>query len=148
MEFHYLSDMKAKQFVESGDPLLMKNASADEMAQIKGKKDTINDMYKDVKKGDRYSLSYMPGTGTELSLNGKVLGLIKGYDFAAVYYRIWLGESPVDKDLKNKLLNNTGQIFSSKQITLASRYSSDEVKRNRKALTFKESKHHDESADR
>lgn len=41
MEFHYLSDMKAKQFVESGDPLLMKNASADELAQIKGKTDKL-----------------------------------------------------------------------------------------------------------
>lgn len=114
MEFHYLSDMKAERFTESGDALLKKNASADELAQIRGKIDAINDMYRDVKKGDRYSLTYMPGKGTELALNDEVLGLIKGYDFAAIYYRIWLGESPVDDDLKNKLLNNDGRIFSSK----------------------------------
>jgi len=46
-------------------------------------------------------------------LNGNVLGLISGYDFAAVYYRIWLGENPVDDDLKRMLLNNSGQSFSS-----------------------------------
>jgi hypothetical protein len=114
MVFHYLSDMKAEQFIEPGEPLLMKNASADELAQIRGKIDAINDMYRDVKKGDRYSLTYMPGTGTELALNDEVLGLISGYDFAAIYYRIWLGENPVDEDLKKGLMNNTGRMFSSK----------------------------------
>ncbi len=52
-EFHYLTDMQAEQFVDSGDGLLEKNASADDLAQIKGKIDTINYMYKDVKKCDR-----------------------------------------------------------------------------------------------
>ncbi|HBH61630.1 MAG TPA: hypothetical protein DDX85_07830 [Nitrospiraceae bacterium] len=114
MEFHYLSDMKAEQFTESGEPLLLKNASADELAQIREKIDAINIMYRDVKKGERYSLTYMPGKGTELALNGQVLGRIEGYDFAAVYYRIWLGENPVDDDLKEMLLNNAGRTFSSK----------------------------------
>ncbi len=60
------------------------------------------------------SLTYMPGRGTERSLNGEVLGLIKGYDFAAIYYRIWLGENPVDDDLKDMLLNNPERKLSPK----------------------------------
>lgn len=114
MVFHYLSDMKAEQFQESGEPLLQKNASSDEIERIRAKIDEINDLYRDVKKGDRYALTYVPGKGTELALNGEVLGLIEGHDFAAVYYRIWLGERPVDADLKSKLLNHAGRIFSSK----------------------------------
>ncbi len=114
MVFHYLSDMKAEQFTESGEPLLLKNASADELAQVRVKIDAINNMYRDVDKGERYSLTYMPGKGTELALNGDVLGRIGGYDFAAVYYRIWLGENPVDDDLKRMLLNSYGREFSSR----------------------------------
>ena len=113
MEFHYLSDMKAEQFTESGEPLLLKNTSDDELAQVRVKIDAINNMYKDVKKGERYSLTYIPGKGTELALNTEVLGRIEGYDFAAVYYRIWLGDNPVDNDLKDMLLNKPGGLFSS-----------------------------------
>lgn len=97
--------MKAEQFTESGGPLLLKNASADELVQVRVKIDAINNMYQDVKKGERYSLTYIPGKGTELALNTEVLGRIEGYDFAAVYYRIWLGDNPVDDDLKDMLLN-------------------------------------------
>ncbi len=113
MVFHYLSDMKAEQFKESGEPLLMKNASAGELVQMREKIDAINSLYRDVKKGERYALTYVPGKGTELALNGKALGIVEGYDFAALYYRIWLGDNPVDDDLKRMLLNNGGRKFSS-----------------------------------
>ena len=89
----------------------MKNASAAELAQIRAKIDAINNMYRDVKKGDRYTLTYIPGKGTELALNGQVLGRVQGYDFAAVYYRIWLGDNPVNDELKILLLNNDGRAF-------------------------------------
>jgi hypothetical protein len=112
MEFHYLSDMKAEQFVESGEPLLMKNASSDELAKIRAGIDRINGLYRDVDRGERYSLTYIPGKGTELALNRELLGRIEGYDFAAVYYRIWLGDNPVDDKLKDMLLNNPGRSFS------------------------------------
>ena len=106
MEFHYLSDMRAEQFGESGEHLLLQNVSTDEFRRIEKKLDEINRIYRDVEKGERYSLTYIPGKGTELALNGEVLGRIGGYDFASIYYRIWLGENPVDKDLKKMLLND------------------------------------------
>ena len=103
--FHYLSNMKAEQFKESGEPLLARNASYEEIATIRDRIDTINALYRDVSKGERYSLTYVPGKGTELALNGEVLGTIEGYDFASVYFRIWLGTEPVDEKLKENLLN-------------------------------------------
>jgi hypothetical protein len=114
MEFHYFSDMKAEQFAESGEHLLLRNVSTEELKRISIKLNEINAMYRDVKKGDSYSLRYVPGSGTELALNGEVLGRISGYDFAAVYYRIWLGDNPVDKDLKSKLLNSNANVLTIK----------------------------------
>ena len=113
MVFHYLLNMNTEQFAQSGENLLVKNASEFELSQIKTELDAIHDMYRDVKKGERYSLTYLPGKGTELALNGEVLGLIEGYDFAAIYFRIWLGDNPVDDELKHKLLNDAGREFSS-----------------------------------
>jgi hypothetical protein len=108
MVFHYLSDMKAEQFGESGEHLILRNVSTEEFRRIKQKLNEINMMYRDVKKGERYSLTYLPGKGTELALNGKVLGRIAGYDFASIYYRIWLGDNPADEELKKMLLNQEG----------------------------------------
>ena len=61
-------------------------------------------MYVDVKPGDRYALTYVPGVGTELAFNGKPRGVIEGADFAAAYFAIWLGPQPLDNSLKEKLL--------------------------------------------
>jgi hypothetical protein len=46
----------------------------------------------------------VPGAGTELALNGNRLGVVEGADFAAAYFRIWLGDSPVDTRLRDQLL--------------------------------------------
>jgi hypothetical protein len=105
LEFHFFSSMKAEQFVESGEHFLLKNASSDELTSLRTKINAFNNLYRDVEEGERYSLTYIPGEGTELALNGKALGKVNGYDFASVYYRIWLGKKPVDDDLKRMLLN-------------------------------------------
>lgn len=60
--------------------------------------------YHDVQPEDRYSLSYHPECGTELSLNGTPLVTIEGADFAAAYFGIRLGREPIDEELKKSLL--------------------------------------------
>ena len=49
-------------------------------------------------------LDYVPGTGTKVSVNGAELGIVEGHDFNAALLRVWIGASPVDKDLKAGLL--------------------------------------------
>jgi acyl-CoA synthetase (AMP-forming)/AMP-acid ligase II len=74
------------------------------LARIQSRIERINAAYRDVKPGDRYSLTYLPGRGTELALNGKPLIVIEGADFAAAYFGIWLGREPIDENLKRDLL--------------------------------------------
>jgi hypothetical protein len=105
MEFHYFVDITAEEFAEAAAPYLASNVPPDQLASIGPKVDAINRLYRDVSKGDRYTLTYKPGEGTELALNGEILGVIPGFDFAAAYYRIWLGDDPLDEDLKRALLN-------------------------------------------
>jgi hypothetical protein len=56
-----------------------------------------------VKPGDRYALTYVPGVGTELALNGTTLGTVEGADFAAAVFAIWLGPQAIDESLKTQL---------------------------------------------
>ena len=54
--------------------------------------------------GDRYALTYLPGEGTELAKNGVRLALVPGEEFAEAYFGIWLGEAPLDRNLRDQLL--------------------------------------------
>lgn len=55
-------------------------------------------------KGDRYVLDYIPGTGTKIFKNNKLLGVIPGVDFKNALLEIWLGNFPADSNLKKGLL--------------------------------------------
>jgi hypothetical protein len=57
-----------------------------------------------VKPGDRSALTYVPGHGTELSINGRSKGWVEGADFAAAYFQIWLGREPLSDSFKEQLL--------------------------------------------
>ena len=64
-----------------------------------------NSLYQDVNAGDRYALTYIPGRGTELTLNGEPRGIVEGADFAAALFSIWLGSKPISESMKKELLN-------------------------------------------
>jgi hypothetical protein len=59
----------------------------------------------EAKKGMAILLDWQPGTGTVISVDGKTRGKpIPGEDFYRALLRIWLGERPVQDDLKKALL--------------------------------------------
>jgi hypothetical protein len=60
---------------------------------------------KEAKKGMAITLDWLPGTGTQMTVNGKPGGApIAGEDFYRALLRIWLGPRPVQDDLKKALL--------------------------------------------
>ena len=104
LELSYFWSISGADFGKAGDQILMQNVDAQTLAALRPRLDRINAWYRDVKPGDRYSLTYVPGVGTELALNGDRLGVVEGADFAAAYFRIWLGDNPIDSPLRNQLL--------------------------------------------
>lgn len=58
----------------------------------------------EIKEGDTFELLYVPGEGVKASKNGKLKNTIAGLDFKKALFGIWLGEDPVDSDLKTALL--------------------------------------------
>ncbi|WP_348799373.1 chalcone isomerase family protein [Flavobacterium adhaerens] len=59
----------------------------------------------DITKGDVFELTYSPKDSSLWIIKNKQLkGKIPGFDFKKVFFGIWLGDKPVDEDLKNNLL--------------------------------------------
>ena len=57
-----------------------------------------------VNDGDQMVLTYVPGTGTTLAINGKEHLTTAAPDFARVLFSVWLGPKPPNPDLKKGLL--------------------------------------------
>jgi hypothetical protein len=107
LELNYFWSISGADLGKAGDQILAQNVDAQSFAALRPRLDRINALYRDVKPGDRYSLTYIPGVGTELALNGGRIGVIDGADFAAAYFRIWLGAHPIDARLRDQLLGCT-----------------------------------------
>jgi len=61
-------------------------------------------LFPDLGRGDMVDLDLVPGTGTEVRINGRLAGTIPGDDFYRALLRVWLGPKPADRDLKVALL--------------------------------------------
>jgi hypothetical protein len=100
----YFHDIKKEDFQESTISIIKKNVSEASYEKIADRVQKLNKLYQDVKSGERYSLTYIQGTGSTLSLNGKPLGTIPGYDFSFAVFSIWLGENPIGENFRDVLL--------------------------------------------
>jgi len=104
LEFYYYRTIKAEQFATAAWDTLNKAFDKKVLDRNKAAIDKLHGIYKNVKKGDRYRLIYVPGKGTTLYLNGKALGTVEGSEFSKVYFSIWLGKKSLDEKLRARLL--------------------------------------------
>ena len=58
----------------------------------------------EVKSGDEFDFTFIPGEGTYFYRNGTLLRQLKDEQFKQVLFGIWLGKDPVQSSLKEDLL--------------------------------------------
>lgn len=104
LELAYFRNIAGADFAKSSDKLLRQNLPPETYQTLETRLQRLYGWFRNVTSGDRYSLSYIPGTGTELRLNGQTLGTIQGGDFANAYFGIWLGENPIKEKFRDRLL--------------------------------------------
>ena len=104
IELQYKRSIKGKDFGPATYKSIAKNIDPATLRRLRPRIDYHNSLYEDVQPGDRYALTYIPGRGTELSLNGEPKGVIKGADFSAAVFSIWLGSKPMSKSFKKQIL--------------------------------------------
>jgi hypothetical protein len=104
LELAYYVGIDGPDFGKAADELLRESFPPEVVARLRARLDRLHAAYVDVRPGDRYALTYLPGRGTELALNGRPIALVEGADFARAYFAIWLGEKPIDRRLRDALL--------------------------------------------
>ena len=104
---HMLRDVDAEQFSSALTDGMKDNLSE---AEMKGFEPRIRQLsgimagLKEARKGMRITLDWTPA-GTVVTVDGKPSGpVIAGEDFYRALLKIWLGDNPVQPDLKGALL--------------------------------------------
>lgn len=100
----YFHAIKAEQFGSATKTLIKKNVAPGEFKRLLPKVYQLVAAYRDVAPKDRYALTYIPGYGTRLMLNGELLVVIPGGDFAKALFSIWIGPNPVDAWFRSHVL--------------------------------------------
>ena len=108
IEIEYLRPIRGEDFGLATDKAIAENVDPATYVRLRPQIDYHNSLYEDVKAGDRYSLTFVPGQGTELALNGQPKGIIEGSDFAKAVFSIWLGPEPINESFKAQILGKTG----------------------------------------
>jgi hypothetical protein len=105
---HMLRDVGADAFTEAlADGIRANHSDAEAKALEPRLKELAAIMaeLKEAKKGMAIALDWQPGAGTVLLVNGAARGKpIAGEDFYRALLRIWIGDKPVQDDLKKALL--------------------------------------------
>lgn len=105
---HMLRDVGAEQFGDALTDAMKDNLNETEMKALEPRVKQLSAIMaamKEAKKGIRITLDWLPAAGTQVTVEGKAAGApIPGEDFYRALLRIWLGEKPVQDDLKKALL--------------------------------------------
>jgi hypothetical protein len=104
LEIEYFWSISADEFAKATVEGISRNVDAAALENLEASIAAFNTLYEDVRPGDRYSITYLPGRGTELELNGESKGVVGDADFAAALFAIWFGPNPLDEKLRRKLL--------------------------------------------
>lgn len=100
----YRVGIQAKKFGEATKIKIKESVSNEVYNRLVPKIDQLNLLYRDVRSGDRYALTYIPGKGTTLAYNTIPLGTIEGVEFSKALFSIWIGENPIDVGFRDRLL--------------------------------------------
>lgn len=103
LSLYYYVNIRGDQFAGSGLETLKEN-SPGLLGKHRAELATFHAGMQDVGKGDRYLLTYIPGDGTTLYLNGEKLVHMPGASFGELYFRIWLGKPSIDARMYEALV--------------------------------------------
>ena len=89
----FLRDVEKEKMCEAWDEALANN-TPNASAQLKAEFTTLCGYMEDIKKEQQFVFTYVPGTGTEVSVAGKAKGTIAGKEFADALFKAWIGPKP------------------------------------------------------
>jgi hypothetical protein len=106
IQMNLLRDLSADQLVDALVDGMKDANSPAELAAVKAQTDQMiatMKAFKEVKEKDVVALDFVDG-GTRISLNGSAKATLPGDAFNRALTRVWLGDNPVQDDLKKAML--------------------------------------------
>ena len=110
LQIHPLRDVGADTFIHALNDGIHRNQTEIQVQKLADRLTQLEDAMRQIgstKRGDTINFDYAPDTGTTISINGVArTKAIPGEDFYQAVLSIFIGNSPVDRDLKNGLLGS------------------------------------------
>jgi Chalcone isomerase-like len=103
MHFVY-DEVESAKLVSAWNEGFEANTTPEKLETLRARIAQFNALFPTVHAGDVVMLDYVPNTGTRVTINDKVRGVVEGADFNAALLDIWLGEVPADESLKEAML--------------------------------------------
>src|SRR3954454_20695716 len=104
MVMHFLYSVSKDQMCDAWSEGLEAN-TPNSSAEVKGGFKTLCSLMEPIPKGNRLVITYVPGTGTIVEINGKVKGTIPAKATADAIVATWIGPKPaMGDDFKNAVL--------------------------------------------
>lgn len=116
----FYKDLVTGDFEKQINMRFVRDVSADQIRDafresLKGaegaKVDLFVGYFSDTKEGQEYVLRWVPGTGLETKAAGLNKPPINDKAFAAAVFGIWLGEKPIQDDIKRDLVARAGELL-------------------------------------
>ena len=93
MVMHFVFDVGAGKIAEAWEEGLEDN-TPNASAEVKTAFKTLSSWMEDIEDGKEIVLTYVPGTGTTVEVNGKVKGTLAGKAVADAILNTWIGPNP------------------------------------------------------
>ncbi|MCG7913175.1 hypothetical protein A3195_08950 [Candidatus Thiodiazotropha endoloripes] len=98
------SKVEREKFVQGWNDGFSANLDERQLSQLAERLDQFNGWFETLTEGEVIELDYFPDRGTRVKIKGVEKGVIPGVDFFQALLKVWLGERPVTKSLKQDLL--------------------------------------------
>ncbi len=106
VQMNLLRNLSADQLVDALNDGMKENNTEAELAAVKAQVDQLTSImkaFREVKEKDVVTMDFVDGA-TQVGLNGAVKGTIAGEPFNRALMKVWLGDHPVQGDLKKAML--------------------------------------------
>lgn len=104
---YILHELSGEKLFSAFNDAIEANHSAAELAALDAQIQEMKQIFEavhEVKPGDIIMLDYLPDSGTRITVNGTERGIIAGAAFNRALLKVWLGNNPVQDDLKKGML--------------------------------------------
>jgi Chalcone isomerase-like len=107
MAFHFLYGVSASQMCDAWNEGLADNTPG-AAPEVKAAFRTLCSYMEDIPKGNEMVLTYLPGQGTRVEVNGKAKGTLPGKAVADAVLATWIGPRPAPgEDFKQAVLGGS-----------------------------------------